>query len=276
MEHLGFVLTSHTVSLRSVKTRRSQCRGRRRSSGQGDAANPSEQAQPESARHAPGPNSSRLGSSTSPLFASSILLSLNYPPSVSHTPPSAPHSQESPMSQPLFIVDAFTTRPFSGNPAAVCLLDQPADERWMQDVAAEMNLSETAFLHPTNRKRKAFGLRWFTPRTEVDLCGHATLASAHILWEQGHLRHDEEARFLTRSGPLTCTRQDCDNRIAMDFPAHPPVESPPHPTWPTYWARLPSGSARTEWTCWWNCPTPTRYDRSGPTSPALRPGPSEA
>src|SRR4051812_20221275 len=90
-----------------------------------------------------------------------------------------------PMGLPIVQVDAFTDRPFRGNPAAVCLLPGPADESWMQDVAREMNLSETAFLHPEGDH---FRLRWFTPAVEVDLCGHATLASAHVLWEQGHLR----------------------------------------------------------------------------------------
>ncbi|WP_456448036.1 PhzF family phenazine biosynthesis protein, partial [Thiolapillus sp.] len=85
---------------------------------------------------------------------------------------------------PLFQVDAFTDRPFSGNPAAVCLLDRERDADWMQAVAAELNLSETAFLL---QREDGFGLRWFTPTTEVDLCGHATLAAAHVLWEQGLL-----------------------------------------------------------------------------------------
>src|SRR5205085_12493229 len=96
------------------------------------------------------------------------------------------------MTIPLFQVDAFTDRPFAGNPAAVCLLseDRPAD--WMQAVAAEMNLSETAFVRPIEG---GFGLRWFTPTVEVDLCGHATLASAHVLWESGQLPAAWAARF---------------------------------------------------------------------------------
>jgi PhzF family phenazine biosynthesis protein len=118
------------------------------------------------------------------------------------------------MSIPLFQVDAFTDRPFAGNPAAVCLLERPAEERWMQQVAAEMNLSETAFLTP---EADGFRLRWFTPAIEVDLCGHATLASAHILWEAGRLKPDEPARFHTRSGLLTAVRER--GRILMDFPA---------------------------------------------------------
>ena len=107
------------------------------------------------------------------------------------------------MSLPLWQIDAFTDRPFRGNPAAVCLLPGPRPEAWMQDVAREMNLSETAFLHP---EADGYRLRWFTPAVEVDLCGHATLASAHALWEQGRLRPEEAARFHTRSGPLTAER----------------------------------------------------------------------
>ena len=102
-------------------------------------------------------------------------------------------------------VDAFTAEPFAGNPAAVCLLQAPRDAAWMQQVAAEMNLAETAFLE---RRNDGFGLRWFTPTIEVDLCGHATLASAHVLWEDGHLAPNETARFHTRSGLLTAERRD--------------------------------------------------------------------
>lgn len=120
------------------------------------------------------------------------------------------------MSHPLFHVDAFTDRPFAGNPAAVCLLDGPADPAWMQRVAAEMNLSETAFLYPEGG---AYRLRWFAPAAEIDLCGHATLASAHVLWEQGRLRPDEPARFQTRSGLLTAER--CGDAVELDFPANP-------------------------------------------------------
>jgi len=113
-------------------------------------------------------------------------------------------------------VDAFTDRPFAGNPAAVCLLEQPRDESWMQAVAREMNLSETAFLV---RKDGGFDLRWFTPTVEVALCGHATLASAHILWEEGHLAPDQAARFHTRSGVLGAEKKGA--WIEMDFPATP-------------------------------------------------------
>lgn len=125
---------------------------------------------------------------------------------------------------PISIVDAFTAEPFAGNPAAVCLLPEPAPEAWMQDVAREMSLSETAFLVPAEG---SFRLRWFTPAREVDLCGHATLASAHLLWLDGHLAPGDEARFDTLSGRLTCRRAG-DGWIAMDFPAEPPepVEPP--------------------------------------------------
>ena len=121
-------------------------------------------------------------------------------------------------------VDAFTSRPFAGNPAAVCVLPAPANEGWMRDVAREMNLSETAFLHPESG---GYRLRWLTPAIEVDLCGHATLASAHVLWEDGHLKAGAEARFHTRSGLLTCQRKGA--WIEMDFPAKlaEPAEAPP-------------------------------------------------
>lgn len=119
------------------------------------------------------------------------------------------------MSLTIWQVDAFTDTPFSGNPAAVCSLRAPRDEGWMQQVAREMNLSETAFLAP--REDDGFDLRWFTPAVEVDLCGHATLASAHVLWETGAVPAAEAARFHTRSGVLTATRRD--GQIEMDFPA---------------------------------------------------------
>jgi predicted PhzF superfamily epimerase YddE/YHI9 len=124
----------------------------------------------------------------------------------------------------LYQVDAFTDRPFAGNPAAVCFLPGPAEERWMQDVAREMNLAETAFLHPEDG---GYRLRWFTPAVEVELCGHATLASAHVLWETGRLPAGETARFQTLSGLLTAGRDG--DWIELDFPARvaDPVEPPP-------------------------------------------------
>lgn len=111
-------------------------------------------------------------------------------------------------------VDAFTDTPFAGNPAAVCLLPAPHDEGWMQNVAREMNLSETAFLV---READGYSLRWFTPSVEVALCGHATLASAHVLWEDGHLPATQQARFHTKSGLLTGDR--AGEWIELDFPA---------------------------------------------------------
>ena len=122
---------------------------------------------------------------------------------------------------PIYTVDAFTDRPFAGNPAAVCLLAGPADDGWLQAVAAEMNLSETAFLEPA---ADGYKLRWLTPAVEVDLCGHATLASAHVLWETGRLAPTEPARFHTRSGLLTATRRGDD--IVLDFPARPAEPCP--------------------------------------------------
>jgi PhzF family phenazine biosynthesis protein len=123
----------------------------------------------------------------------------------------------------LHVIDAFSNRPFSGNPAAVCLLDGPSDETWMKLVALEMNLSETAFLHPVDG---GYSLRWLTPSMEVKLCGHATLASAFVLWETGVLKCDEHARFNTLSGWLTCKKNG--SWIEMDFPAVEcePVDAP--------------------------------------------------
>ena len=123
------------------------------------------------------------------------------------------------MGQQIVQVDAFTTQPFTGNPAAVCLLPEPRDDGWMQNVAREMSLSETAFLH---HEDDGFGLRWFTPATEVDICGHATLASAHVLWEDGHLKPEEQARFHTARGLLTADR--AGDWIELDFPAEPEEE----------------------------------------------------
>jgi PhzF family phenazine biosynthesis protein len=126
------------------------------------------------------------------------------------------------MATPLFQVDAFTDEPFRGNPAGVCLLRWPVEAEWMQSVAAEMNLAETAFPCPEG---DGYRLRWFTPKVEVKLCGHATLATAHVLWEQGLLAADREARFQTLSGLLTA-RRDGD-LIELDFPARPPLPKPP-------------------------------------------------
>ncbi|MEP7270685.1 MAG: PhzF family phenazine biosynthesis protein [Acidobacteriota bacterium] len=118
------------------------------------------------------------------------------------------------MAVPIYQVDAFTSVPFKGNPAAVCLLEYPQPEDWMQNIAAEMNLAETAFVLP---REGAFDLRWFTPTVEVPLCGHATLAGAHILWETETLPATEPARFHTLSGLLTATKSG--EQIELDFPA---------------------------------------------------------
>lgn len=125
---------------------------------------------------------------------------------------------------PISQVDAFTDAPYKGNPAAVCVLPGPRDEAWMQAVAREMNLSETAFLL---RRRDGWDLRWFTPVAEVDLCGHATLASAHALWEEGLLAPEETARFHTCSGLLTARR--AGGLIELDFPSEPPSPIQPPP-----------------------------------------------
>ena len=128
------------------------------------------------------------------------------------------------MGNPIYQVDAFADRPFAGNPAAVCILSEPRDDSWMQNVAKEMNLSETAFLL---KETDGFRLRWFTPAVEVELCGHATLASAHVLWETGMLDPRERARFHTHSGLLAAVRKG--EEIELDFPATPeqPTEAPP-------------------------------------------------
>ncbi|HLN26839.1 MAG TPA: PhzF family phenazine biosynthesis protein [Gemmataceae bacterium] len=128
------------------------------------------------------------------------------------------------MGIPIIQVDAFTDRPFAGNPAAICILSEPRDTQWMKSVAAEMNLSETAFLE---RRADGFQLRWFTPAIEVDLCGHATLASAHALWEGGYLQPGQQARFHTRSGLLAASKSG--DWIELDFPtnAPEPTASPP-------------------------------------------------
>ncbi|MEO1145944.1 MAG: PhzF family phenazine biosynthesis protein [Cyanobacteria bacterium J06638_22] len=127
------------------------------------------------------------------------------------------------MGQKVIWVDAFTTEPFSGNPAAVCVLSEPMDAQQMQQLAAELNLSETAFLL---KQTDGYSLRWFTPAVEVALCGHATLASAHVLWAEGYVPPGQSIRFHTRSGVLMAQRQG--DRIALNFPATPanPVTRP--------------------------------------------------
>ena len=128
------------------------------------------------------------------------------------------------MSQSIVQVDAFTAAAFGGNPAAVCVMEAGRDERWMQNVAREMNLAETAFLYPD---KDGYQLRWFTPTVEIDLCGHATLASAHVLYESGALEHGRQARFYTKSGLLTADEEN--GWVKLDFPATPPqvTKAPP-------------------------------------------------
>ena len=121
----------------------------------------------------------------------------------------------------IFQVDAFADKAFTGNPAAVCILEEEATKQWMQNVASEINLSETAFLY---RVEDGFNLRWFTPTVEVDLCSHATLASAHVLWEMGYLKSGEEARFYTRSGLLCASKRG--GLIELDFPSEPEEQAP--------------------------------------------------
>jgi PhzF family phenazine biosynthesis protein len=129
------------------------------------------------------------------------------------------------MTVPIFTVDAFAEAPFSGNPAAVCLLDRPRDAEWMQALAAELKHSETSYL--VRREDGGFDLRWFTPAVEVDLCGHATLASAHALWNEIGVPAERPLSFHTRSGVLECVRRG--DRIEMDFPAKPATRAEPPP-----------------------------------------------
>jgi len=121
----------------------------------------------------------------------------------------------------IYQVDAFTDKPFFGNPAGVCVLTEQVTDEWMQKVAMEMNLSETAFLL---KQDNGYNLRWFTPTIEVDLCGHATLASTHILWEQNYLPENEEARFYTKSGLLTAKKID-NGWTELNFPSEPDNET---------------------------------------------------
>jgi PhzF family phenazine biosynthesis protein len=127
---------------------------------------------------------------------------------------------------PIFVVDAFTDQPFRGNPAAVVLTDDALPEQWMQSVAAEMKHSETAFVQP--RGDGAFDLRWFTPTVEVDLCGHATLASAHVLFATGRLEESKTAVFHTRGGELRAEHAGADG-VTLDFPLAEPVPESPKP-----------------------------------------------
>lgn len=145
------------------------------------------------------------------------------------------------MKIPLFQVDSFTVKPFKGNPAGVCLLEQPRDEGWMQSVANEMRLSETAFLFP---KGNDYNLRWFTPSTEVDLCGHATLASAHILFELGFYDPDETVFFHTKSGVITATFDH--GTIELDMPLIKPIPAVSTPQLEEILSQVPLAVARSE------------------------------
>ncbi|HEY0543768.1 MAG TPA: PhzF family phenazine biosynthesis protein [Pyrinomonadaceae bacterium] len=130
------------------------------------------------------------------------------------------------MKQKIFQVDAFTDEPYRGNPAAVCVLPEAKAEEWMQAVAREMNLAETAFLLADGENN--FQLRWFTPTVEIKLCGHATLACAHVLWEEGLVKADAGISFQTLSGTLTAKR--AGEWIELDFPAEPPVKEDSYPS----------------------------------------------
>jgi PhzF family phenazine biosynthesis protein len=124
----------------------------------------------------------------------------------------------------IYQVDAFTDQPYKGNPAGICILDVIHPDAWMLSLAGEMNLSETAFLL---QQENGYSLRWFSPKREVSLCGHATLATAHILWEESLLRPEEEARFDTKSGLLTAKKDD--DWIEMDFPVREAVNTDENP-----------------------------------------------
>ena len=129
------------------------------------------------------------------------------------------------MSFPIFVVDAFSSEPFGGNPAAVVF--GHGEDAWMQQVAAEMRHSETAFLRYDDAADR-YDLRWFSPTVDVDLCGHATLASAHVLYETGRITPDSTARFQTRSGELRADRAGADG-ITLDFPIAEPIPAEPVP-----------------------------------------------
>lgn len=125
------------------------------------------------------------------------------------------------MGQRIVQVDAFTDRAFAGNPAGICVMETARDEGWMKAVAREMNLSETAYLV---REGSGFRLRWFTPEVEVKLCGHATVASAHLLWEEGYVGLGDACVFYTLSGELTARRNG--DWVEVSMPSLPPRECP--------------------------------------------------
>lgn len=160
------------------------------------------------------------------------------------------------MNPPIVVVDAFTHRPYGGNPAAVCVLDAETDDAWMQAVAAEMNLSETAFLVP--RDSGEWSLRWFTPRVEVSLCGHATLASAHALWTEFNAS-DDILRFHTRSGVLSAER--AGNRIFLDFPATRRQQSILHQACLRRWGLIRAQCEKAGKICSWCWKMPSSFAR---------------
>jgi PhzF family phenazine biosynthesis protein len=145
------------------------------------------------------------------------------------------------MNLPLFLVDAFTDRAFAGNPAAVCVLPEWRDAGWLQNVGREMNQSETAFLV---RKPEGFDLRWFTPKVEVDLCGHATLASAQVIWNEKLAKPDETILFSTKSGILKADLRG--DEIVLDFPSKPEEECLPPPQLPDALGVIPRYVGRTK------------------------------
>lgn len=124
------------------------------------------------------------------------------------------------MDKTFSIIDAFTNEPFRGNPAAVLLLTEARPEHWMQSLARELGFSETAFVVSLEASNQ-FNIRWFTPTTEVDLCGHATLASAHAIWENGIIPHSTPIQFSSRSGYLYAKKSN--DWIELDFPASTPL-----------------------------------------------------
>ena len=169
------------------------------------------------------------------------------------------------MGLPMYVVHAFTDRPFAGNPAAVCFPPAPPSDSWMQQVAAEMRLSETAFVTPAE---DGYRLRWFTPTVEVDLCGHATLAAACVLWETGRLGPGDQARFHTRSGLLTVDQGPMG--MTMDFPARPAEPCREWGDLPAVLGRRLGSSGGTAWTAWWNSKMSRPSARCGRISPSWR------
>jgi len=147
------------------------------------------------------------------------------------------------MTIPMTWVDAFSDVAFGGNPAAVCLLREPLDDARMQSIAFELGIAETAYLTPSDDPT-AFGLRWFSPAVEIDLCGHATLASAHALRERGMVDGQATLTFHTRSGPLRAAFDG--DTIELDFPAEPMVPSPVPASLQGQWPGAVAASGHTD------------------------------